>query len=226
MPARADPCYYEPLLLPFNPIGRGGRCAEQGSGGGFHSFCAPPFSSSPAMPFDAGADDVITVIHGEHVLASWVLEAAPWTAFHSGLIFKKQATGESFVIDYIPLRVEEIENVLAPVFLPREPNASDGLLKRITSWFFDTNKNLKWQNEGKTMHYESIPSKYTNLTKLGEINGDLFHKVVDWSREYNRTYNTFDPVEIVVHGHPERGVSSRMCHDLVTEGAKGVSSLL
>jgi hypothetical protein len=39
------------------------------------------------MPFIAEAADVIKVQHGEHVLASWVLEAAPWTAFHSGLVF-------------------------------------------------------------------------------------------------------------------------------------------
>jgi hypothetical protein len=121
--------------------------------------------------------------------------------------------------------VEEIENVLAPDFLPRDPDPNWGLLERLHSWYHGTNLNFKWRNEGKTVHYDHIPAKYTNLTNLGHINGSLFNKVVEWSRDYNNTYNTFDPVEIVVHGHPERGVPSRMCHDLVTDGGSLLPSL-
>jgi len=77
---------------------------------------------------------------------------------------------------------------------------------------------MRWRNKGLVRFYTSTPKKYTNLTALAKTDGQTFHKMVSWAMEYNNTYNTFDPVEIVIEGQPERRVSSRMCHDLVSSG--------
>ena len=122
------------------------------------------------------------------------------------------------MIEYIPLRVEEIENVLMPDLLPRQSSDGDGIFAKLQRQMLGTDKDLRWRNEGKMVHFDAVPEKYTNITRLGEITGSLFEQVVQWSFEYNATYSTFDPVEIVVHGQPERRISSRMCHDLVTDG--------
>ena len=66
--------------------------------------------------------------------------------------------------------------------------------------------------------FSGIPFKYTNFTQIGTFNGTVFNALNDWLIESRRTYNTFEPVEIVMPkamgGHV---VPSRMCHDLVSD---------
>ena len=172
---------------------------------------------------DAQEQDEIQVFYMEHVLAAWVLESAPWTAFHSGLGFKNMRTGRKFTVDYIPVRINSVNYVLVPRFHPR--HKSDTLLDKLQNWWTG-DVDFEWLNDGSVMFYNGWPSKYENFTKLGSINGLQYTRYMEWAQEYNYTHTTFDPVEIIVEGSDPNNetrritkerVSSRMCHDLVSD---------
>ena len=173
------------------------------------------------MPVGFEDGDEVEVYYAEHVLAAWVLQGSPWTAFHSGFSFKNKRNQETYCIDYCPVYTQDVRVVLAPELtdIPgSEPKDLVTRTRKMLGLKVDTDADMRWQNQGLVRFYTSTPAKYTNLTHLADISGSDFHNMVSWAMEYNNTYNTFDPVEIVIEGKPERRVSSRMCHDLVTAG--------
>lgn len=166
-------------------------------------------------------DDVIEVFYMEHVLAAWVLESAPWTAFHSGMGFHNKRTGAKYTVDYIPMRVNSVHYVLVPVMKPHYP--MDTLAGKFKNWWYG-HADFEWLNDGAVMFYNEWPSKYENFTKLGTVTGAQYRRYMSWAEKYNESHVTFDPVEIVVEGRDPKNasrritadrVSSRMCHDLV-----------
>jgi len=166
-------------------------------------------------------DDVIEVFYMEHVLAAWVLESAPWTAFHSGMGFHNTRTGAKYTVDYIPMRVNSVHYVLVPVMKPHYP--MDTLAGKLKNWWYG-HADFEWLNDGAVMFYEEWPSKYENFTKLGTVTGAQYRRYMSWAEKYNESHDTFDPVEIVIEGKDPKNasrrltadrVSSRMCHDLV-----------
>eukprot|EP00937_MAST-01D_sp_MAST-1D-sp2_P002923 g2923.t1 len=168
-------------------------------------------------------DDPIEVYYMEHVLAAWVLESAPWTAFHSGIGFHNLRTNAKFTVDYIPVRINSVHYVLVPVLHPKYP--VDTLAGTLKNWWYG-HKRFEWLNDGAVMFYNDWPSKYENFTKLGKVTGGQYTRYMHWASKYNETHKTFDPVEIVVEGRDPHNatkritkdrVSSRMCHDLVSD---------
>ena len=166
-------------------------------------------------------DDVLEVYYMEHVLAAWVLESAPWTAFHSGIGFKNMRTGGRYTVDYIPMRVNSVHYVLVPIMKPHYPTDTwEGMFQ---NWWYG-HADFEWLNDGAVMFYNDWPSKYENFTKLGTVTGAQYQRYMAWAEKYNESHVTFDPVEIVIEGKDPKNatrrvtsqrVSSRMCHDLV-----------
>jgi len=176
------------------------------------------------LPVGWENDDEVEVSYCEHVLAAWVLQGSPWTAFHSGFSFKNKRTGATYCIDYCPVYTDDVRVVLAPELKNIKGTGDDPdsvvtkAKKALGLKVNEGDAEMSWRNKGLVRFYTATPKKYTNLTALAKTDGATFHKMVNWAMEYNNTYDTFDPVEIVIEGKPERRVSSRMCHDLVSAG--------
>ncbi|CAJ1439982.1 unnamed protein product [Effrenium voratum] len=56
----------------------------------------------------------IEVYYGEFLLAQWVLDRAPWNAYHSGLAFLNKDTGEKCLYDYSPVDTSSVMKMLMP----------------------------------------------------------------------------------------------------------------
>lgn len=154
--------------------------------------------------------DVVEVHYGEYLLASWVLEHSPWNAYHSGVGFLNNNTGEKILVDYSPTDTSSVGNMIAP----------HAKMKFNKFWTWLTGDlTLEWRNGGGTRQVDHWPKEYTKFTYLGVINGSVYNKYLKWlKKEFIPTHVTFEPVEVVLpHKGGGVGVPSRMCHDLVSE---------
>ena len=161
---------------------------------------------------------IVQVFYLEHLLASWVLQASPWNAYHSGIGFRVKDTEEDeewrlYAIDYAPAFTSEVAYVLHPRIEPQYPEYLPRFLGLLYARFF-VSYDIIWSNLGGTRYYKDWPTRYTNYTKIGTTNGQIFNKYLDWIHDWDDNHEAFEPVEIVINGSLLEGTGSCMCHDL------------
>eukprot|EP00929_Paragymnodinium_shiwhaense_P119443 TRINITY_DN9133_c0_g2_i1.p1 TRINITY_DN9133_c0_g2~~TRINITY_DN9133_c0_g2_i1.p1 ORF type:complete len:433 (-),score=72.54 TRINITY_DN9133_c0_g2_i1:215-1513(-) len=159
-------------------------------------------------------DDIIEVFNAEFLLASWVLDHAPWNAYHSGLAFRNNRTGHKCLYDFTPDDTSSVMRMVLPeVHMPK------GLFR--AAFFGEVE--FDWHDEAHMEFYiGDWPGHYTNFVKLGQFNGSLLLKFADWVvSDYMDNFTAFNPVEVVVpeaiKKEGQTSIRSRMCHDFVTD---------
>lgn len=151
--------------------------------------------------------DDVEVFYGEFLLASWVLDHAPWNAYHSGLAFRNGE--EKCVYDYSPTDVSSVMKMLMPEIIIQD-NFSALL----------GNYEMKWHDGARTQLTLEWNKAYERFVRLGTISGATFVKFTDWvAKEFAPTHNAFQPIEVasVTPGGSPVLVRSSMCHDFVTD---------
>jgi len=162
-------------------------------------------------------EDTVQVLYVEHLLASWVLEASPWNAYHSGMAFhvndKNGKRKGTYTVEYIPVFESSVGYVLHPfvdpVYPEWMPKPLGVVYSRLTASY-----NLTWQNQGGVRYHKGVPSKFKDRTSVGTTSGKIFNQLVSWLKDYSLHKQAFQPVEIVINGTVGGGIGSCMCHDL------------
>eukprot|EP00747_Dinoflagellata_sp_TGD_P197501 gnl/TRDRNA2_/TRDRNA2_68932_c0_seq1.p1 gnl/TRDRNA2_/TRDRNA2_68932_c0~~gnl/TRDRNA2_/TRDRNA2_68932_c0_seq1.p1 ORF type:complete len:430 (+),score=90.01 gnl/TRDRNA2_/TRDRNA2_68932_c0_seq1:142-1290(+) len=161
-----------------------------------------------------GDNDDVEVFYTEFLLASWVLDHAPWNAFHSGLAFINNATGRKVLYDYTPEDPSSVMKMIIPKL--QQENLWKALVLGEVHLF--------WDNEAHVQHYPYWPANYSNYVRLGKTKGKVFNRFAHWVNDsFRPTHATFDAVEALVVGENSNPKSkdftirSCMCHDFVTD---------
>lgn len=163
----------------------------------------------------------IEVYFGEFLLASWVLNKAPWNAYHSGLAFVNNESGQKCLYDFSPADVSSVMNMLIPQV--DGPNGASTLLGDFR---------MAWKDQARTQLDTQWPDNYERFVKLGVINGTLFHIFTDWvASDFAPVRKSFQPLEVTLANGESAprsadsagidwgpvAVRSTMCHDFVTD---------
>jgi len=156
--------------------------------------------------------DTIDVFYAEFLLAQWVLNHAPWNAYHSALAFQHIGTEARALYDYTPLDTSSVMNMVLP-----EVNYSSlwraSVLGEVT---------FTWRDGAKVQFHTEWPEQYTSFVRLGSINGSMYRKFAAWVKDdFVPNHTAFQPTEVAyAYGtNPTNKVliRSRMCHDFVTD---------
>jgi len=156
--------------------------------------------------------DPVEVYYCEFLLAAWVLDHAPWNAYHSGIGFTNNRSNEKILFDFTPDNTSSVMRMIMP-----EVNADNlaraALLGDVT---------FKWNDGAHMEFYSRWPEHFTTFTRIGKLTGKQVYILMDWIIDhYMPSYKAFNPVEIVTpHAKPPQKVTalrSRMCHDFVTD---------
>eukprot|EP00931_Biecheleriopsis_adriatica_P028933 TRINITY_DN17244_c0_g1_i1.p1 TRINITY_DN17244_c0_g1~~TRINITY_DN17244_c0_g1_i1.p1 ORF type:complete len:405 (-),score=57.29 TRINITY_DN17244_c0_g1_i1:28-1221(-) len=156
--------------------------------------------------------DHIEVYYGEFLLAQWVLDKAPWNAYHSGLGFVDNRTGKHCLYEYTPVDTSSVMNML----VPNIEGTEDGLM-------MFGKYNMVFKDEAKTQLRLYWPKSYEKFTRLGVIKGSTFQEYSEWvTQQFAPQHTAFQPLELVhldkqVEHWGSVHVRSNMCHDFVTD---------
>eukprot|EP00434_Breviolum_minutum_P017202 symbB.v1.2.015187.t1/scaffold1044.1/size142232/8 len=154
------------------------------------------------------SSDTVEVYYGEFLLAQWVLERAPWNAYHSGLAFLNKDTGEKCLYDYSPVDPSSVMKMLMP-----EIDASSYLSVFLGDY------RLRWSDHARTQLELNWPSNYERFVRIGVLTGKTFIKFTDWvASSYAPQHHSFQPLEVADINSRSFLVRSTMCHDFVTDG--------
>ncbi|CAK9057178.1 unnamed protein product [Durusdinium trenchii] len=149
----------------------------------------------------------VEVYYAEFLLAQWVLDRAPWNAYHSGLAFLNKDTGEKCLYDYSPVDTSSVMRMLIPEILANKFEVFLG------------DYELTWSDHARTQLTLSWPSNYERFVLLGDLNGQIFLEFVDWvAKSFAPKHHIFQPIEVADVLQRQSLVNSSMCHDFVTEG--------
>uniref|UniRef100_A0A7S1SAM1 Uncharacterized protein n=1 Tax=Alexandrium catenella TaxID=2925 RepID=A0A7S1SAM1_ALECA len=184
---------------------------EEDSDGGASARALTP-DHARALTADWQPGDVVEVHYGELLLAQWVLEHAPWNAYHSGLGFVNNRTGQKVLFDFTPVNTSSVMNMVVPR-VRMESHLRAVLLGEAEFVYHD---------EAKTQLYPSWPPLYTSMVRLGTLNGSAFHHFAEWVvGDFAPRHTNFQPIEVSMAANNSVGqaiaVRSRMCHDFVTD---------
>eukprot|EP00928_Gymnodinium_smaydae_P043286 TRINITY_DN29039_c0_g1_i1.p1 TRINITY_DN29039_c0_g1~~TRINITY_DN29039_c0_g1_i1.p1 ORF type:complete len:396 (+),score=51.99 TRINITY_DN29039_c0_g1_i1:142-1329(+) len=169
---------------------------------------------SALLDADWREDDGVIVFFAEFLLAQWVLNSAPWNAYHSGIAFKNTRTGRRALYDFCPDDTSSVVKMVMPsVSLPDQ-------LWRVAIG----DLNFTWNDRAHLAFFTGWPAHYQTFVPVGNISGSMLFKYVEWaSNVYSNTYKAFNPIEVVTPpnaGNGQQGgtlLRSRMCHDFVTD---------
>eukprot|EP00928_Gymnodinium_smaydae_P088567 TRINITY_DN72637_c0_g1_i1.p1 TRINITY_DN72637_c0_g1~~TRINITY_DN72637_c0_g1_i1.p1 ORF type:complete len:430 (-),score=55.39 TRINITY_DN72637_c0_g1_i1:73-1314(-) len=164
-------------------------------------------------------DDHIEIYNAEFLLASWVLDRAPWNAYHSGLALKNSRTGKQMLYDYTPDDTRSVMKMVLPeVIIGPKWRAAVG-----DQVYF------RWNDRAHMEFYAEWPEHFTNFTRIGNCTGDAVFKLADWvANNYTRRFPAFNPIEVIIPPPRQQTADgssakadvvlrSRMCHDFVTD---------
>lgn len=162
------------------------------------------------------AEDPVEVYYTEFLLAHWVLDHAPWNAYHSALAFVNNRTQARFLFDFSPLNTSSVMNMVLPEVVVAE------------RWkaLLLGDAQLLWHDAARIHSQSDWPPEYQKFVRLGRLNGSVFFQFSEWVTSfYAATYKSFQPVEVLhiseVSGQgtvsDAGGIRSRMCHDFVTD---------
>jgi len=182
--------------------------------GPFHVKYAKEFSSK-WQP-----DDPVEIFYGEFLLAQWVLDRAPWNAYHSALGFKNSRTDTKCLFDFTPIDTSSVMNMVMPHI--HMQSLWRALL--FGDWQFE------YKDGARTEFFDGWPQSYTNFVRVGQTNGTAFQSFVDWViHDFAPRHGAFQPIEVAdvnlansvnvsnVKAAQMTIVRSRMCHDFVTD---------
>lgn len=158
------------------------------------------------------SDDQVEVFYGEFLLSTWTLHHSPWNAYHSGLAFVNNRTGQKALFDYVPVNTSSVGRMLYPDIDMSSP---------WRAMLGDTK--LTWHNAAETTYHKDWPDTYTNFVSLARLNGSIYNSFAVWARDsFAPAHKTFDPIEVVsapISGNGlSVGIPSCMCHDFVVDG--------
>lgn len=158
-------------------------------------------------------DDPVTVFYSEYLMASWLLQRAPWNVYHSGLAFVNNRTGNKSMYDFAPQDTSSVMGVVLPY-----PNISS-LWRAVVLGEVD----FVYNDNGHVHTHLGWGRQFEKYEKLSVINGSVFnayaHRIaVDLAPRFT----TFRPVEVATQAptlNAEHGVALRslMCHDFVAD---------
>lgn len=152
--------------------------------------------------------DPIEIYYAEFLLAAWVLDHAPWNAYHSGLGLTNNRSNEKILFDFTPDNTSSVMRMVIP-----EVNV-DSLWRAAALG----EVNYTWNDGAHMEFHEEWPEHFTTFTRVGKTTGAGLYKLVDWVIGYYAPkFGKFNPVEVVVPHATEKGLRSRMCHDFVTD---------
>jgi len=187
------------------------------SPGPFHVKYAKKFSSQWQ------ADDPIDIFYAEFLLAQWILNKAPWNAYHSALGFKNNRTKEKTLFDFTPLNTTSVMSMVMPHI--KMQSVWRGLV--LGDWQFE------YKDQARTEFFCGWPDSYSNFVRVGQTNGTVFQKFADWViHDFAPRHGAFQPIEVAdvnlanvanaanglnVKAAEMTIVRSRMCHDFVTD---------
>lgn len=160
------------------------------------------------LPFTLGwdANDPVEIYFAEFLLSRWVLDSAPWNAYHSGLGFVNNRTKEKVMYDYSPHDTASVMKKLVPQVTPK--SAWRALL------FGDVD--VEWLNQGSMNFHREWPTHFTNLYRIARMRGSVANEFANWVKtNFTHTRTTFDTLE-VLHQNGSH-LRSTMCHDFVTD---------
>ena len=156
------------------------------------------------------SDTSYSLYYAEHLLAAWVVDKAPWNAYHSGIHFVGDA-GDRHTFSYQPAQTASV----TPYIVPTMKLQNRGVFK----WASASNIGLEWKNAGHFSHHSTLPKQYTDKHLIASnVSGQVLKQYAKWAHAYLDNYPTFEPQEVVVDSagnitvHPQ----SSMCHDFVT----------
>lgn len=161
-------------------------------------------------------DDDIIMYYAEFLLASWVLESAPFNTYHSGLSFHNVRLNETTVFDFTPYNPT---SVLAMVV----PKVEGTWVQRLVG-----DIEVRWADDAYLEFYPNAQQdRWQQFTEIGQTKGRTFKIWVDWAiHDYAPTHLAFQPAELVLVSQLDKGgqasagkpvLSSQMCHDFVTD---------
>jgi len=165
-------------------------------------------------------DDPIDIYYCEFLLAQWVLDHAPWNAYHSAMGFKNNRTNETALFSFSPVDTSSVMNMVMPhIFM-------DSLWK---SLIFGVAL-VEYKAGARMEFYPHWPDSYTNFVKVGRASGTMFRNFTDWVIDvFSPKHSEFQPIEVAdvnravlaTGSNNEQQtmtiVRSRMCHDFVTD---------
>ena len=189
--------------------------------------------STSAFTFDGiwhmqPEEDEYEILYLEFVMASWNLSGTPWNAYHSAIALRPVHEDEhgplldreALVADYSPEETEEIRHVVHPDVVKNDKNVLDKILRTIFPYMFNVDKSeyaLNWNNKAH-VHVETgiDHERYTNITSLGYTSGKAVNSLSKWIRSYNKSHNSFEPLELAIEGKGTV-IRSQICHDFITD---------
>jgi len=146
-------------------------------------------------------DDVdVTLVYLEYPLANIGTQEEDWSAYHSGIAFVLDDE-RAWTIDYRPRDPEHLMNFIRPH------------VHYTGQWPF-WNVTIDWQNEAYIAWDDYIDNRFTNLTEIGKCKMSAIPKLIDYSKEFQRNNNMFQPISIVQNLN-RTIISSTTCHDYV-----------
>eukprot|EP00435_Cladocopium_sp_Y103_P014800 s1318_g3.t1 len=152
----------------------------------------------------------VEVYYAEFLLAQWVLDSAPWNAYHSGLAFLNRDTGERCLYDFSPVDTSSVMKMLMP-----EIDGSSKLAVLLGDY------RLHWSNHARTQLELTWPSNYERFVRIGVSTGRTFMKFTDWvAASFAPNHSAFQPLEVADVNSRGFLVRSTMCHDFVTDGLR------
>jgi hypothetical protein len=70
-------------------------------------------------PFATEDHHEIELSIAESLLSRWILEGAPWNAYHSGLLFRNLQTNDTYVLEYVGRNFTSVMDALVPELRPK-----------------------------------------------------------------------------------------------------------
>merc|ERR1719158_2477857 len=151
-------------------------------------------------------DAPVEVFYAEFLLAQWVLQRSPWNAYHSGLAFRNNRTGEKAMFDFTPEDPSSVINMIMPAV-----SMTSTFHGALGQYSFD------WTDFAITQASPFWPDNYDKFFSLGNLNGSVMKHFARWvEKKYAPAYTSFQPLEVVT---ADGGVAvrSRLCHDFTTD---------
>lgn len=170
----------------------------------------PVFDLERKLGWEDG--DPITVFYAEYLMASWLLQRAPWNCYHSGLAFVNNRTGKKAIMDFVPDDTSSVMNMVLPL-----PTMAD----QVRALVFGEVE-FKYRDGAQVLAHTGWGGKYEKFERLGVTNGSVFNAYVrKMVSDFAPRYRAFRPVEVASQtlNTTEHGVALRsfMCHDFVTD---------
>lgn len=151
-------------------------------------------------------DDPVEIYFAEFLLSRWVLDHAPWNAYHSALGFINNKTQAHVLFDYAPDDTTSVMKKLVP-----------GVTEK-SRWrsLLMGDVDVEWRNHGGMKFHASWPTSYDNVIRIGKTNGMAVNGFSSWVKnEFIPKRTTFDTLEVLLTNGSL--VRSTMCHDFVTD---------